>query len=379
MNALADREILELFRERPDLLAVADAVSTTQVPAEAPRARRRMLGVALVPAVAAVAAVALLVIAAPWKQEQPSVDSRLFLQRALAVIGDRPVLHFAMQYASTNEKNVDLATGDEHPRVYRVENWLDARHHVVRSRFSLNGGPTADAVTHDVQGGVLDPAFAGFATQYRDALQSGRARIVGQTEVDGRPAVKIAFSPPNADWSEVATVDLRTFTPVAVVYSRAGAGSTLAEIRTIESLPYDPALFEGKVSTFPDLVTSQGGEISVAEARRILGHPPLGLPGRTPDSIERFNVTETLADGAKVDSAYVVLHYGTNSVTLARKWGAEALGFGVGNVTPPEGTIAVAGGDKSGLGWMKRDGVTVVLGVRNGDVLSVARSLTPLG
>ncbi len=381
MNALADREILELFDDRPDLLAVADAVSATQPRAKPSLDRRRLVRFSALPVAAAVAALVLLVVAAPWQQARPAIDSRVFFQRSLAVIGDRPVLHVAMQYSSTNDNVVDLATGDTRPRVYHGELWTDAKHDVARSRFRIDDGPTQEATGNRALG-FLDPAFAGFATQYRDALESGRARIVGQTDVDGRPAVRIRFaSAPNADSYEVMTVDAETFVPRTLEYVAPTRGSTLMRISKMESLPFDAALFRSSAPRprVPNLVVSPGGEITIAEAAQILRHPVIGLPDRTPDSVERFKVTGTSASGARVDSAYVVLRYGDDYVTLARKPGAEALGFGFANATPPEGTIEIAAGDKGGLGWMKRDGLTVVLDVPHDDVLSAARSLVPLG
>ena len=382
MNAFADREILDLFKERPDLLAVADAVSSTQ-PRRVRFAGRRLVRISFVPAVAAVAAVVLLVVAAPWQHAQPAIDSKVFFQRALAVIGDRPVLHVRMSASSTHDNVVDLASGNARVRVYHGEFWSDAEHRVTRSRYRIDDGPTLEGVMHNGGAAGIDPAFKGFATQYRNALRNGSARIVGRTDVGGRAAgrVQVATAPQAASY-EAMTVDEATFVPLTVEYVTPKRGTaTVMRISKMESLPYRPALFKttSPPPRYPNLTTAQGGTITVQEASRILGRPVLGLDGRTPDSIERTTVTGTDSTGAKVNGEYVVLRYGDEFVTLTGPVGAESLGFGIANVTPPEGTIEITAGNEGGMGWMKRGGLTVILDVPHGDVLSAARSLRPIG
>jgi len=382
VNAFADREILDLFKDRSDLLAVADAVASTQS-RRVPFARRRFVRLSFVPAVAAVAALALLVVATPWQHAQPAIDSQVFFQRALAVIGDRPVLHVRMSYSSTHDNVVDLATGDPRVRIYHGEFWTDAEHHVTRSRYRIDDGPTLEGVMHNRGVAGLDPVFKGFATQYRNALEQGSARIVGRTDVGGRPAVRIQFaSAPNAASYEVMTVDAATLVPLTVEYvTPTRETATVMQISKMESLPYGPALFKSSspAPRYPNLTTAQGGTVTVQEASRILGRPVLGLDGRTPDSIERTTVTGTDSTGAEVDGEYVVLRYGDDFVTLTGPVGAESMGFGLVNVTPPEGTIEITADREGGMGWMKRGDLTVILDIPHGDVLSAARSLRPIG
>jgi len=99
VSAMLDREVLELLREDPDLLAIADAVVVTQ---RAEPQRRggtwRLLGVAAVVAVAAVIAVV-----APWHGHGNGL-----IDRALAAVGHGRVLHAVIESDAPNEQVVNL-------------------------------------------------------------------------------------------------------------------------------------------------------------------------------------------------------------------------------------------------------------------------------
>jgi hypothetical protein len=126
MNALRDRELVDVLADRPDLLAIADAVAETK-----PRRKRRPSGViALAAALAAAAAVALV---APWGNRGPDV-----VERALAAIGTGPVLHAVVEY-SGDDAIVDLETGRSVKRVHRTEFWYDDANRSLRTRLSTDG------------------------------------------------------------------------------------------------------------------------------------------------------------------------------------------------------------------------------------------------
>lgn len=379
MNALVDREILDLFSDRPDLLAVADAVASTGAAARQPSARRRLVRVAIVPAVAAVAAAALLVVAAPWRSSS-GVDSRLFFQRALAVIGSAPVLHVVFEYSSSNETVVDLASGAEHPIVHRNEFWYDTERGLGHGRMSVAGGAAVDSVGH-VGGATsaLDP-FTGFATRYRDALEHGRAHIVGRTVVDGRPAVTIDFSWPGADWTETVNVDAETYVPLTIE-TASPRGSTVIHVRSIGSLAYRRSLFTPPKTSggvVVGLALAEGEEITLADAARLLDGQPLGLGG-APDTVRVGHAEGTLADGREVRGSYVSLKYGDVDVSLARdepgKAGLDSAVFPV----PPAGSIAVTSGTGRSMGMLSKNGFTIRLqGPSRDAVVAAARELVPV-
>ncbi len=376
MNALADREILELLRERPDLLAVADAVASTQ---RRP-ARRRLVRLSVVPAVAAVAATAFLVVTAPWHSGKPAIDRRLFFQRALAVVGGQPVVHFVIQYGPPSEDLVDLSTGEERPLTHRSEFWYDAGRGVIRLHTAVNGGSPSDTVSHlprdwtaPLQQRVLDP-FTGFVTKYRDALADGSARIVGQTEVAGRPAVQIAFTL-GPSFTQMATVDAETYRPITVAQ-----GDTVIHVLEIESLPYKASIFEQRGGAAPSaggFSLAQGDAISLSKAERILGSAPLGL-GPSPDAVRQGDLERSFSDGSVTHRAYVELTYGDVRISLVRIRPDALLDSGILPVPPP-GSIVVIGRGPS-QGFLSRDGLSVFVNAPSKrDVVDAARALEPLG
>ena len=109
---IRDPEVLEALRDQPELLAIADAVEETQRPLR--RTHRRVFTrAAVVVAVGAAALVAVLL----W----PSDGNRSpILERALAAIGDGPVLHVVTQVPSGQEL-VDLQTGRSTMPTFEIE------------------------------------------------------------------------------------------------------------------------------------------------------------------------------------------------------------------------------------------------------------------
>jgi hypothetical protein len=329
MTVLADREILELLDDRPDLLAIADAIGVMR-----PR-RRNVPRIVLAPVVAA-AAVAL-VLVAPWQGHGPSV-----IDRALAAVSGGPVIHAVVEYSWPQDVVVNLATGAEHERVHRNEYWYDQERRELHDRTVTDGGPAIDYL---VRGGLperLDPALAGFGTEYRDALDAGRAQVIGDTDVNGRPAKLIEFEARDSGAVEQVAVDATTFVPLTFHTTYAG-GRRSPEWRvvTIESVPRDPADFTlpkssprldaGQVSA-ERLVSAEAGE-------RALGEPPLTLGGHTADSVLLSRTKAWLTDGTAISGVLVRFVYGSVRVSLARDTaGSYALGFGEGEFpTPPVG------------------------------------------
>jgi hypothetical protein len=370
MNAL-DREVIELLHERPDLLAVADAVATTQE-------RRRLPRVALAPALAVAAAVALLLVA-PWQGHGPS-----FVDRALAAVGNGPVIHAVVAFSGPNDVVVNLATGDERERTHRNEFWWDGELGALRTRNSTDGGAPTDFATRDPLFAHVDPADGGFAMDYRDALERGDARVVGDAQVDGRPAKRIEFGPNRGGGTQEVTVDAETFAPLVIqtTYPN-GRRTPPVHVVAIESLPYRESDFtpikSERVWSSSGRVT-EGRDVTLDEATRALGKVPLGL-GRAPDSVQLSHVSATLTDGSKLGGILVRLSYGDVRVSVASdRAGSFALGFGESEFpTPPQGSIAVTGNDADGWqGDLRQEDFAVMISApTKARVVAAARALTP--
>ena len=224
-----DAEVIELLRDSPELLAIADAITATQA---APATRRRATRLAAVAAVLGLAVALALV--SPWSGRGSLVD------RALAAIGSGAVIHVVEKRDLSDQTLVDLRTGAESPVAQTRELWFDGDRGLLRSVQRVGGAVTGEVLetpkgswtesgrvytcawiaAHPVeatkarvscnpsgQNGTmprrvpeprpdLDPALAGFVTGYREALANGTATRDGAGVVAGRAVEWLRFAIP---------------------------------------------------------------------------------------------------------------------------------------------------------------------------------------
>lgn len=320
-------DLVELLVDEPELFALADALAACEnerlrnrysQPLVAPSHRRLLTarrGVASVAIVVGVAAAALLLVA-PWRGE-PSLT-----EKALAAVGDLPVLHVVVSEPEVfGGPVVDVNSGRTLARTLQTEVWFDQELGVKKTIWTLDGevldaeldtkhgrwtrsGPVytcawiaahpAEATRAGVScnaSGInsttphviaenppdLDPALAGFVDQYRSALASGGAKKVGQGNVDGQQVIWLGFDA-NGSPEQVA-VNADTYRPLLI--KRADAtGDT--QVLTAVTEPVDQSMF-----TRPDRVSSQLGSsitaeenVTVERANAILGGHALWLGER---------------------------------------------------------------------------------------------------
>ena len=221
------REVLEVLRDDPELVRLAERVAALADEPSAARRRRRPL---LVPGIAAAAVAAVgvaigLVFATAG--HGPSLSDR-----ALAAIGRKPVLHAVVVRSVEDDRTVDLSTGRQVSARLSVESWFDEqsrRLHVVERR---NGAVIADALgTREAlakkPGWRLDPALTLFLTGYREALRRGLVRDLGSAVIDGRPVRWLGLRS-----GERVAVDAGSFLPV-VIQQREGTRWSIARIESI--------------------------------------------------------------------------------------------------------------------------------------------------
>jgi hypothetical protein len=388
------------------------------------RRRGRRKVVLLAPAVAvavAVAVAAVAVLAAPWR------DNPLATERALAALGHEPVIHAIVQ-PSPRQTVVDLASGRERLEAPRSEYWYDDERDVLRVRLSVGGRllPGAEYV-HSPEGfftdrGVqreqmrrpqLDPALEGFASGYREALDSGEATVVGEEVVDGREAVILRFplppGPSGERISEEVAVDADEYRPLRFRFSStADPGRTIPwseapRIVEIETIPRDPRDFELPQVGEPRPAGQTGVEerrLSPAEAATALGRPVF-WPGRAVEGvelaqIELMRLTTTWTDGRVTDGLALVFQYGVDrpppledkpSLIITEGTATEAtLRFDIGGSMPRSGELRLRGvgraedGDaEMWFGSMQRDGVYISFESPQRDlILAAARALVRL-
>jgi hypothetical protein len=315
VSVIYDQEVLELFAREPELLAIADAVAATR-PSQRRRLSRRPLAL-----VAVAVAVLALAIVSPWQQRHASV-----VDRALAAIGDAPVLHAVT-------RQVSLASGKRvaEQRVDQTEIWYDqsrglehtltrtngvvsqdvlqtpdgvssdrgpvytcawiARHPLeatkerVSCRFDGNNGTIPRNVPESPP--VVDPALAGFVNGYRDALASGEAQKIGEGELDGRHVywLELRLQPPvdpsapaqaTPDQRERVAVDAETYKPLLVRTFSNGSPGVSYSVLQIETLAAGAGDFRKPTLQPAERLVSIGSvedprPIDLAGARALLG------------------------------------------------------------------------------------------------------------
>lgn len=310
-NAMLDLETVAALEAHPDLLAIADAIASTQ------RKRRRRLPITrfVVAAVVLVLAVAVALVS-PWQGRSSG-----FVERALAAIGDGQVIHVVSVGDQTGQDVVDLQSGRERLVSTQTEVWFDSARGLERTVTSIDGRITDEELqtpqgawtqsgrvytcawiaAHPVEATKarvscnasgdngttprqipeplpsLDPALAGFVGGYRDALANGTAQRDGSGSVDGRPVEWLRFEetdqPPAGQPAqsivERVAVDSQTLKPILV--DRIIDGNQVGETRItlIETLSSQSVDFSRPTQAPPEptatSVTSQS-DVTPAQA-----------------------------------------------------------------------------------------------------------------
>ena len=278
---LADFEVVELLRDEPTLLAIADAVAATQaLPADARRRRLLVLPGLLAAAVVAVALAVAVVRAAPWQRASDAVA-----ERALAAVGERPVVHAVLEARDPHASLVELTSGRGVPVRIRVEYWFDEERERLRT-IVRRGGSVSDDVLQTRTGAesaagpirtlpgsraALDPALTAFVSGYRDALAEGRARAVAHGRVAGREVLWLDLG------GERVAIDEQSYRPLRIRPAGGAYEWTVTEIESIQRAGADlrvpraapPAPFRGDVR--------DSHAVSSARAAALLSWPALWL------------------------------------------------------------------------------------------------------
>lgn len=389
-----DAEVIELLRDSPELLAIADAISATQA---APATRRRMTRVAAVAAMIGVAVALALV--SPWSGRGSLVD------RALAAIGSGEVIHVVQRADVPGQTLVDLRTGTESPVVRTTELWFDGERGLLRSLQRIGGAVTGEVLetpegawteagrvytcawiaAHPVEATkarvscnasgengttpqqvpeprpTLDPALAGFVTGYRDALSSGDATRDGRGTLDGRAIEWLRFAlPPDTGpaRTERVAVDAATYLPVQVetlvgdrLVSRAAVSVSETLDRANVSFARPRLVAPGQEPVINRVVDE--AVVSLDEARKALDGKLVG-GGASLAGLPIYEITsKTVAIGYGTDSGReprrapsVEFSYGETDGNDDLVVG-EALEplmlyrFGLYGQDPPEGSLSV--------------------------------------
>lgn len=399
-----DAEVIELLRDSPELLAIADAISATQAQ---PARRHPPMRLAAVAAV--IGLVVALALVSPWSGRGSLVD------RALAAIGSGEVIHVVQTREDPGRTLLDLRTGKETPVVFTQEIWFDGERGLLRSVQRVGGTVTGEVLetpqgawteggrvytcawiaAHPVEATKarvscnasgenettprripeprpnLDPALAGFVTGYRDALADGTATRDGSGIVAGRAVEWLRFTlsdVPGTSRVERVAVDADTSVPVRVETLEGGKLVDEATISVAETLDRTSVAFARPRLVPPgqeaviNRVVGQS-EVSLDEARAALGGRL--VDGSSLAGLPRRAVTlQTVAVGYGEDSGReprrvpsVELSYGAaDDGGLVVQETLEPLmlyRFGLYGQEVPDGSLSVIRFGKGYLGLMQ--------------------------
>jgi hypothetical protein len=193
-----DREVLDLLRDEPELLAIADAVAETQ------RAQRRLRPFRALAAVALAAAVIfVLVLASPWDRGGGKGG---VLDRAYAAVDSRgPVVHMTIRIEPPGRFSA-----------VTTETFYDKTRKLLRvvSRSEESPYALADYTTKAVEDEFLTfPGLLDAADFYRTALATDRATVVGEGSWNGQPVYWVRLRKGGGLILEVG-VDRQSYRPV---------------------------------------------------------------------------------------------------------------------------------------------------------------------
>lgn len=247
------------------------------------RPRRRSLALQLALATG-VAALAALFVAAPWQGgERVGI-----LDRALAAVGDEPVLHIVLR-GGWGGTRVDLETGERQPVYGEREFWFDSSRNLVHEVVRLGGVVENETLYKRNEG---DRELTALWRDYRAALERGTARVIGEDVVDGVPVywiiVRALMLPDIAEgkkfeFAQQVAISRETFKPVAMRYTRDREvrEEGTERILRFETVSVDEADFTADPisSSLDGLGFSQETKPlgRIAEAGEVLGRTPFWL------------------------------------------------------------------------------------------------------
>jgi hypothetical protein len=377
-----------------ELLRAANPVSIQDLPG-APeglyervvheRRRRRVPTGRILVAAAAAGAIALAVTLVPGRVADRSEMG--FVELALAAVSDGPVLHAVIEVSEFDSTLIDLRSGQTTLEVPRAELWFDGEQKRRRGRLTIGDSLVFDRVG---EASMLDPVLAGFASRYREALESGEARVVGETTVDGRRAVLLRITLEPGEFAQEVAVDAETYRPLQFRFVPGpGRDKSWTRIVSIETIERNPRDFASPEQPLPHGgLAEKEGQVTVEKASTALGRPAL-WPGREIDGvelrqIELLRVKTRWSDHRQTTKPALVFEYG-DSLTMSVGLSAHEMPL-VGPMPHqrvPEGKLRLIEMNRWADEWfgtLERDGLYIKFESPQRDlIVAAAKALKPLG
>lgn len=384
---IEDREVLDQLRDEPELLALADALASTQ---PKPRGKGRRIVVVTGAVLATAAALALFVAV---RGGETSIT-----ETALAAVGEAPVIHAVLEFpvrSPEGAERIDLTSGRRIPVIQTEEVWADPEREVSRFVSRVNGQVFSDALVTSSKiftqagsvpraGSPVRPVIVGFVTGYRDALARGEAKIVGDDVVEGRDVTWIEFDSGGAEQAERVAVDRENGRPLFVQWITRGRpqGPRIKIVSAEAQARAESRLLRPRV-TEPRVQLIELKALSAAEARSALPHPAVWA-GRNSASLRldrimllRYDLAYAPGGGAPVSVPGLKIVYmdasNGGSVEVVESSSPHILEW-LG-IVPPRGAADVFQGAAR---LQKGDLFVKVQATNNQQALAVARALTPM-
>lgn len=187
-DVLRDEEVLDLLREEPELLAIADLIHAT-LGSRYRRRRERIVRITVVAALAVTAGV--LALLQPWSEG----EGGLVAEALAAIPGNGPVVHTVLESSVPRAGILNIRKGRVEPERVASELWFDQSRNLFRALVRRQGVVVADVVFTPrrtssfadlrVGGPPIDRAVVSFASGYRAALTSGTVRVLPRPRSSG--------------------------------------------------------------------------------------------------------------------------------------------------------------------------------------------------
>jgi hypothetical protein len=365
------------YDDRPsDWNSIVAAAATTSAPS------RRLRWLA--PAAGACLAVAALLLFWPGGGQSDSI-----LDRALAAVGDGPVIHMVLQARTVEYYDLERRKSRQAPVMQEI--WFDPERG-THSRASVEGRVLDDVLMPPGPGeGGLEGRLVALGEAYRKALRGGDASVGEQEKVDGRAVYWISFEIryPDVVVSHRVAVDAETYEPriwreealerPIVVWETFPAGrGDFTAARTVDRT--EPHTWYS---------SSRVGTVTPEQARGVLPVPPLwlgtefadlplafirevryetGRSSRPLEPDERLPGLE-LCYGSGEPCAVTVSQAARPHDMIGRSWGLS--------LSPPPGSLSLAEDDRHA--FLVRDGLYVAIEAEGRErLIAAGEALTPI-
>jgi hypothetical protein len=371
--------------------------------------------------VAVAAAAGLVAVAIALLPSRVADEGRVdVIQRALAAVSTGPVVHAIVENEESHAILVDLESGKETIEPERHEYWYDEERGNVHGRLTIG-----DEVLREFRAEEKGPPPAhralAFATHYRQALQTGKARVIRRETIGGRETVLLrirvpAWSDPRTAkvvepaYVEEVSVDAETFKPLRFRHLP-GPDVVAGPIQwwrvvAIEAIDRgDHDFGRPEPTRVRGVGPSNDRKVTPAEAAGALGRPALWPGTRVGeaelDRIGVMTVTVIWRDLRETKTPALLIRYGKDIPPGSKDWIWISVGMPIADDIPfrglpswgpydgervPAGTLRLAflptRDDRSIDMWfgnVERDGLYINMqSPRRELIVAAAKALKPL-